>query len=124
MKLGLLLLVVPMLGGECARTEATWFDSQYFWVRADSGNEDAVTVVRGTFLGDVVQGDDRLFFIESFCHEWESWPEKYRCLQSRCVLSLEDGAVYTIVSWTEPLDRRDPSDRQLIIQHTDWVCCE
>lgn len=118
------LLVLPMFAGECARTEVTWFDSQYFWIRVDAINEDAVVVVRGTLLDDVIQGDDRLYFVESFCHEWENWPDKYQCLQSRCVLSLEDGVVYTIFSWTEPLDRRDPSDRTMIIEHANWTCCE
>jgi len=126
MKPGLLLLIIPMLGGECDGTEYTWENQQYIWARANTTvAEDSIVVVRGRVLETVELDGQRLFFVESACEAYSDWPANTECLESRITLLLEEGIEYDIVGWSEPQDRRSPEDtRFMTMLYETWTCCD
>ena len=126
MKPGLLLLVLPMLGGTCdGKVEVTYVNQQFMWVRSRSIETDSVTVIRGTIVGDTVMDGNILYCVKSSCESYANWPETYSCLNSRISLALTENSTYDIYGWSEPADSRNPSsDRFMTTYHENWVCCD
>ncbi len=123
MRCGLVLLLVPMLGGQCDGQEFTWDNQEYIWARANTTvAEDSVIVIRGRVLDTVVLGGQRLVFVESACTSFADWPWNTECLESRITLRLVDRIEYDIVGWSEPGDRRTPV-RDTTVFQTSWTCC-
>ena len=116
------LLFIPMLAPACdpTRMRLTWEANEYLWVRSSETHEDSAVVMQGELLQTIVADGKRLYLVHSQCTDWR--PDEWRCANSYISLSLVEGVVYDIVTWTEPSDRRSPSRERRNLQ-TEWTCC-
>ena len=122
-KFGLLLFVLPMLGGQCNSEHYIYEDQEFVWLRAYTTSDDPFTLARGSILSSAVVDGASLFFIRSWCDDYPNWPNTNPCLDSRLELILYQDVVYDVVGWSEPSDRTMP-EREVTVFRTQWTCCK
>ena len=79
---------------------------ELLWINATHPTNGVTVVIGEVLAADENPPDLWRLFARSHCNEWD--PQETGCLESRIVLTVDDGVVLDLVAWSEARDRTTP----------------